>query len=211
MDLRSKIREVQDWPKKGINFKDITTLLQNKEAFRCMVDQMTDFYRDNNIDKVVGIDAEGFIYILDLFQFRTSKYAAMADKLFELQRKWGFHKCKLETNAGASMIVEHIRSEIRREGIPLVIEGKQSRVDKDERYAAIMGTRYANSGVFHPKGGFINEYEQQVTMARPRHDDLRDAVCAAVEICKAPNKQRRTGVIKREGNVISARFGGRRA
>lgn len=160
---------------------------------------------------VVGIDAEGFVYILDLFQFRTSKYAAMADKLFELQRKWGFHKCKLETNAGASMIVEHIRSEIRREGIPLVIEGKQSRVDKDERYAAIMGTRYANSGVFHPKGGFINEYEQQVTMARPRHDDLRDAVCAAVEICKAPNKQRRTGVIKREGNVISARFGGRRA
>lgn len=160
---------------------------------------------------VVGVDAEGNIYILDLFQFRTSKYAAMADKLLELQRKWGFHKCKLETNAGASMIVEHIRSEIKREGVPLAIEGKQSRVDKDERYAAIMGTRYANSAVFHPKGGYVNEYEEQVSLARPRHDDLRDAVCAAVEIAKFPVNKGRRGAIKREGNVISARFGGRRS
>jgi len=61
MDLKSKIREIPDWPKPGINFKDITTLLEDKEAFRQAVAQLAAPYLDQKIDKVVGIDARGFL------------------------------------------------------------------------------------------------------------------------------------------------------
>ncbi|MDD5431216.1 MAG: adenine phosphoribosyltransferase [Candidatus Pacebacteria bacterium] len=60
-NLKNKIREVQDWPKKGINFKDITTLLQDKDTFKKIVDSLAEFFKDEKIDKVVGIDARGFL------------------------------------------------------------------------------------------------------------------------------------------------------
>ena len=62
MDLKSKIREVPDFPKKGILFYDITTLLKEKEPFAEVIAQLTDPFRDQNIDKVVGIESRGFIF-----------------------------------------------------------------------------------------------------------------------------------------------------
>lgn len=59
--LKNKIREVLDWPKKGINFKDITTLLQDKDSFKKVIDLISEFFRDEKVDKVVGIDARGFL------------------------------------------------------------------------------------------------------------------------------------------------------
>lgn len=61
IDLKSKIREIPDWPKKGINFKDITTLLQDKDSFKLVVDLLSEDYPAGQIDKVVGIDARGFL------------------------------------------------------------------------------------------------------------------------------------------------------
>jgi adenine phosphoribosyltransferase len=61
MNLKSKIREITDWPKKGVNFKDITTLLEDKEAFRQAVDQLAGPYQGQEIDKIVGVDARGFL------------------------------------------------------------------------------------------------------------------------------------------------------
>ena len=61
MDLKSKIREIPDWPKAGVNFKDITTLLEDGDAFRQAVDQLAAPYQGQKIDKVVGIDARGFL------------------------------------------------------------------------------------------------------------------------------------------------------
>lgn len=61
MDLKSKIREIPDWPKAGINFKDITTLLEDKAAFKEAVDKLAAPFSEKKIDKVVGIDARGFL------------------------------------------------------------------------------------------------------------------------------------------------------
>lgn len=61
MNLDSKIRVIEDFPKKGISFKDITTLLKDKEAFRSMVDQLSDQLIDLDIDIVVGPEARGFL------------------------------------------------------------------------------------------------------------------------------------------------------
>ncbi|MEK7680718.1 MAG: adenine phosphoribosyltransferase [Patescibacteria group bacterium] len=61
LDLKEYIREVPDWPKVGVNFKDITPLLQDGEAFRLVIDNLVDLYKDEKVDLVVGIDARGFI------------------------------------------------------------------------------------------------------------------------------------------------------
>ncbi len=60
-DLKSKIREISDWPEKGINFKDITPLLQDKDAFAFVIDKLAEPYLNNKPDIIVGVDARGFI------------------------------------------------------------------------------------------------------------------------------------------------------
>jgi adenine phosphoribosyltransferase len=61
MDLKPYIRTVPDWPIPGVNFIDITTLLQDARLLKYVVDEMTRPFKDSRIDKVVGIDARGFL------------------------------------------------------------------------------------------------------------------------------------------------------
>lgn len=60
-DLKSYIRDIPDFPKKGIIFKDITTLLQDRGAFRQAIEQLAERFKAEKIDLVVAIDARGFI------------------------------------------------------------------------------------------------------------------------------------------------------
>ncbi len=62
MDYKSLIREVPDFPKPGILFYDITTLLKDAPAFRSIVDELTFRYREKRIAKVIGIESRGFIF-----------------------------------------------------------------------------------------------------------------------------------------------------
>jgi adenine phosphoribosyltransferase len=59
--LKTKIRHVADFPKPGILFYDITTLLQDAEGFRIVIDALTQPFKDKGIDVVVGIESRGFI------------------------------------------------------------------------------------------------------------------------------------------------------
>jgi adenine phosphoribosyltransferase len=61
MDLKSTIRTIPDYPKPGIMFRDITTLLADPVAFRGAVDALVKRFADSRIDKVAGIEARGFI------------------------------------------------------------------------------------------------------------------------------------------------------
>ncbi|ACL69970.1 adenine phosphoribosyltransferase [Halothermothrix orenii] len=61
MELKKFIRDIPDFPKKGIIFKDITPLLKDKEAFNLAIEKMKDYYKDFDIDYIVGIEARGFI------------------------------------------------------------------------------------------------------------------------------------------------------
>lgn len=60
-DLKKLIREVADYPKPGILFYDLTTLLKDKKGFRALIDQLCAHYDGHQIDLVVGIEARGFI------------------------------------------------------------------------------------------------------------------------------------------------------
>ena len=59
--IRAKIRDIPDFPKKGILFKDITPVLNDPKLFRRVIDIFTDRYKGEKIDKVVGIESRGFI------------------------------------------------------------------------------------------------------------------------------------------------------
>ncbi len=61
-DLKKMIRDVPDFPKEGILFKDIAPLVQNKESFRQAIDAIAAQWADKNIDVVAGIEARGFIF-----------------------------------------------------------------------------------------------------------------------------------------------------
>ena len=62
MDLAKKIRDVQDFPVKGVLFKDITTLIQDPDAFQEAIDALVDHYIDEEIDVVAAIESRGFIF-----------------------------------------------------------------------------------------------------------------------------------------------------
>ncbi len=59
--LASAIRSVPDFPKKGIIFRDITTLLKDKDMYRLYVDILYERYKNHRIDKIVGVESRGFI------------------------------------------------------------------------------------------------------------------------------------------------------
>ncbi len=60
--VKDSIRVIPDFPKPGIMFKDITTLLNNKEAFKILISHLTKRYKSYNLDYIAGIDARGFIF-----------------------------------------------------------------------------------------------------------------------------------------------------
>ncbi len=62
MDLKTQIRNVKDFPKTGIMFRDITTLLKNPEAFNYTLEQLLSFTKGLKVTKVVGIESRGFIF-----------------------------------------------------------------------------------------------------------------------------------------------------
>jgi len=62
MDFKSSIRAVEDWPKKGISFKDITTVLKDAALLKTAINEMAMPFRDDKVDLVVGPESRGFIF-----------------------------------------------------------------------------------------------------------------------------------------------------
>ena len=62
MDLKKYIRSIPDYPKKGILFRDITTLIKDSKAFKYAIDQITNKIKDLNFEKIVAIESRGFVF-----------------------------------------------------------------------------------------------------------------------------------------------------
>lgn len=61
MNLKEYIREIQNFPKEGISFKDITTLIKDKKAYKYAIDKLAENLKNKNIDYIIGPEARGFI------------------------------------------------------------------------------------------------------------------------------------------------------
>ena len=66
MDFASLIRTIPDYPKPGIQFRDITTLLKDAEGFHAVIETLAQRYRSQNISKIVGIESRGFMFAAPL-------------------------------------------------------------------------------------------------------------------------------------------------
>ena len=108
------------------------------------------------------------------------------------------------------MIVEDLKDRIRKEGMSLSLdEHRPSRHQgsKEERIAATLEPRYENQSIWHFKGGYCSALEEEVILARPKHDDLKDALASVIEIAKPPRRIR--DLDSKTSNIVyNTKFGG---
>lgn len=158
---------------------------------------------------VLGVDSENMMYVLDISRFKTDKIAGYFDEIIKLHSKWEFKKLRAEVNVAQSIISRDLKDRIREEGLRLSIEEhRPSRHEgvKEERIAAALEHRYDNMQMWHFRGGYTDVLEEELVMARPSHDDIKDALASVVEISVKP-KRARNG---RKTNILqfNNRFGG---
>lgn len=166
--------------------------------------------RDSTAISVIGWDNEGYLYVLEQRRFQTNQVEKYYKELLELHDYWGFRECTIESNVGGSVVVRYIQDEIRREGRTLVAKGVPSSQNKVERIEMTLEPLYRNKSVYHFKGGYTLQLEEELRLTRPPHDDLKDSLYIAVVNSKRPNKSNLSTI--RSTNVVNAecRFGGRR-
>lgn len=157
---------------------------------------------------VVGVDEDGFIYVLDLDRYKTTKYDVHYETILRMATKWNLKRIRLESNAGANLIIEAVKDRVRQEGGSLVVDAKYVSANggtKKERIEAVLEPRYETQTIWHFRGGLTPALEEEVIQARPAHDDLKDALAAAIEISKPPMKGTNLKVVPIK---IHSRFGG---
>lgn len=170
---------------------------------------------DSTAIVVIGIDSEGFIYVLDIDRFKTDKTIHYFRHLAVLHSKWEFKKVRAEVTVAQQIIVNDIKDYIRKEGMRLSVdEFRPSRHQgtKEERIGAALEHRYENQTIWHYRGGLIPLLEEELVLARPPHDDLKDALASAVEIAIRPkqSKSRKDFGFNQNNNKYNSRFGGMR-
>lgn len=161
---------------------------------------------------VVGIDPSGNIYVLDIERFKTNKISEYFKAILDLQVKWNFRKIRAEVSVAQSVIVQDLKDNyIRPNGLSLAIDEhrpNRSQGSKEERMAAILEPRYDNQTIWHFRGGNCELLEEELLLQNPSHDDIKDSLSSAIEICVPPTAQKFRGP-NREGNVVfHSRFGG---
>jgi len=80
MDLKKYIRSIQDYPKKGILFRDITTLIKDEVAFKNCIDEMSKILNKLNYDKIAAIESRGFIFASPLSYNLNKPYVLLRKK-----------------------------------------------------------------------------------------------------------------------------------
>lgn len=160
---------------------------------------------------VIGVDSEKNIYILDIDRFKSEgRISTYFDHILQMHNKWGFRKIRAEVTVAQQVIVTELKDLIKQYGLRLSVdEYRPSRNEgsKEERIAATLEPRYANGQVWHYKGGYCQILEEELSMRNPPHDDIKDALTAAMDIAIAPTSGMGSG---RRNNVIPfhSRFGG---
>ena len=100
IDIRKLIRIVPDFPKPGIGFFDITTLLKDKQGFQEVIDAFSDHFKDFDFDKIAGVEARGFVFASAL-AYKMNKGLILIRKPGKLPAETFSQKYELEYGADA--------------------------------------------------------------------------------------------------------------
>lgn len=166
---------------------------------------------DNTAIAVVGVDHEGFYYILDLVAFKSDKISEYFKQLVALHSKWEFKKLRAEVSVAQAVIVRDLKDKLREEGLSLAIEEyrpTRNEGTKQERIASVLEHKYDNMSIFHYKGGYTDMLEEELVLARPPHDDLKEAVASAISIAVKPKAVRSERQSTSNVLQFNQRFGG---
>ena len=164
----------------------------------------------------IGMDEDGFYYVLDVIQFRTSQLSKYYNELIKVCNRWCIRKAYIETNSAGKLIKQEVDKKIRDNGDRVATYGKpRSKSDgtKEERWALILDPKYEAKLVYHARCMFIHEAENQIKKARPKYDDIKDAITLGFENVKKPSNRGgsgRVGFGKGQTQTANSRFGGRR-
>jgi phage terminase large subunit-like protein len=165
---------------------------------------------------VVGIDSDRNYYVLDIDRFKSEGLVSEYFKhILTLHQKWDFRKIRAEVTVAQIAIVNTLKQEhIRQHGLALAIDefrpGK-AEGSKEERVNSILQPRYSNKQIWHYKGGNCQTLEEELVLERPAHDDCKDALASAVDICMAPSTAaQHLTLIKNDSlaGMTHPRFGG---
>ena len=117
MDLKKYIRSIQDYPKKGILFRDITTLIKDENAFKNCIDQMSQILNKINYSKIAGIESRGFIFASPL-SYNLSKSHVLLRKKNKLPAER--YSVDFELEYGKATLEIHKDSISRKEKVIIV-------------------------------------------------------------------------------------------
>ena len=161
---------------------------------------------------VIGIDGDSNIYVLDIDRFKTTKNIEYFKRIAELHSKWRFNKLQAEVTVAQITIVEAIKDYVKEAGMTLaVVEYRPSKAEgrKEERIAAVLEHRYDDQKVWHREGGWTSVLEEELVLARPAHDDIKDALASAVSVAVKPATGRSANIMELMSKVAPrSRFGG---
>ena len=161
---------------------------------------------------VVGVDSKHNYYVLDIDRFKTNKISDYFDRILRLHSKWDFRKIRCEVNVAQEVIVKDLKENyIRAHGLALSVDEYRPTAregNKLERIEAVLQPKYSNQQVWHFSGGNCSLLEEELTQARPAHDDIKDCLAACIETCTPPSFQVMVAQGKERPNVFHSRFGG---
>lgn len=143
---------------------------------------------------VVGVDPDSNYYVLDIRRFKTERISDYWEAIKELYIKWEFRKLRAEVSVGQMAIVRELKdSYIKPSGLYISIDESRpsTQVAKEERIAAILDAKYDTLSVWHYKGGNCQILEEELVVEHPPHDDVKDALAAAIDVATPPIAKRR--------------------
>lgn len=167
--------------------------------------------RDYTAVAVIGVDEDGYIYVLSLDRFQTEKMEVYYDHIIGLHDYWGFREITIEANNGGSIVKAYLEDEVRRNGGNLVVQGKSHtshQGTKKERIEQTLMPRYRARTIYHKKDGISKQLEEELILPKPSHDDLKDVLAFCVSISKPPLKRGSRSSKKKTNVLPMSRFGG---
>ena len=157
---------------------------------------------------VVGIDCFRNIFVLAIDRFKTDKISVMCSHLDKMYDKWRWLKLLAEVDGQQNLVAEQVKETNRDHGVYYTIEKEKHRDDKTIRTFSILEPRYSAGKLFHYRGGNCQVLEDEMTMARPPHDDVRDAVAGAVSVCQSPSRRQAKSSSDVTNLNFNSKFGG---
>ena len=140
----------------------------------------------------IGVTKEGSIYILGIDRFKTNKISKYFERIMEAYASWGFRKLRLEVTAAQSIIAEELKDRLRQEGVSISIDmytPPTRGVNKEERITMILQPKYDALQVWHFQGGITPLLEEELTLSKPPHDDMKDALASTIDLAKIKPKR----------------------